>query len=117
MGILDGDSLSSVIGAAFKGLYATGKLHIVTKDGSGQVVLPETFTDYDCSLQQDRYSAFVRANAGIPDKDSRFLILQSGMTVTPTVDDELTFAGKRWRVRTVDQDPARSYWDCRVTPR
>jgi hypothetical protein len=109
MDLLDG-SLRAVFGAALAPLLPDGTLHVVAKDANGQVVLPPIFANRPVKGHRDELSDRQRADWGVPDRAVRLVVLQAGITMAPTPDDEITLAGVRWRISTVDCDPAGAAW-------
>lgn len=109
MGLLDG-GLQRIFGAAFAPLYLAGTLHRIGKDADGQIVRPVTWADVPIRGQQDDYSDSLRAEGKVPDGAVRLIVLQAGITAEPTTDDEITLAGKRWRISNIGRDPAAAAW-------
>lgn len=69
--------------------------------------------DYTCRAYRESYSAFYRAQAGIPDSDCRIVVLARSLSVTPQVDDMIYLQAQWWQVRAVDTDPATAIYDLR----
>ncbi|MFE0754172.1 hypothetical protein ACFW16_09485 [Inquilinus sp. NPDC058860] len=109
MSLLDGP-LRTVFGAVFAPLLPDGTLHVVAKDADGQVILPPTFADVPVKGHRDQAGDRQRADWGIPDQAARLIVLQAGVVAAPTVDDEITLAGGRWRIGSVERDPAGAAW-------
>jgi len=109
MALLDG-SLRAVFGAAFAPLLLDGVLHVVVKDADGGVILPPTFADVPVKGHRDEADDKQRADWGVPDRAVRLIVLQAGVAAAPTLDDEITLAGSRWRIGTVERDPAGAVW-------
>ncbi|MGK9234529.1 hypothetical protein KXS07_26890 [Inquilinus limosus] len=109
MPLLDG-TLRAVFGAAFAPLLLDGTLHVVAKDADGRVILPPAFADVPVKGHRDQADDRQRADWGIPDGGARLVVLQAGVPAEPTADDEITLAGGRWRISTVERDPAGAAW-------
>jgi hypothetical protein len=109
MPLFDGH-FRTVFGAAFAPLLLDGALHVVAKDAAGQVILPPAFADAPIKGHRDESSDRQRADWTIPDRAARLIVLQAGVAAAPTPDDEITLAGGRWRISTVEQDPAGAAW-------
>jgi hypothetical protein len=109
MSLFDGH-FRTVFGAAFAPLLPDGTLHVAAKDADGQVILPPAFTPVSIKGHRDEAGDRQRADWNIPDRAARLIVLQAGVAATPTPDDEITLAGGRWRISTVEQDPAGAAW-------
>ncbi|MGL4968462.1 MAG: hypothetical protein ACRC67_45035 [Inquilinus sp.] len=109
MSLLNGP-LRAVFGAAFAPLLLDGTLHVAAKDADGQVILPPVFADLPVKGHRDEVGDRQRADWGIPDRAARLIVLQADVTPEPTADDEITLAGGRWRIGTVERDPAGAAW-------
>lgn len=109
MSLLDGP-LRVVFGAAFAPLLLDGTLHVAAKDTDGGMILPPVFADVPVKGHRDEIGDLQRADWGVPDRAVRLIVLQAGVAATPTLDDEITLAGGRWRISTVDSDPAGAAW-------
>lgn len=109
MGLLDG-GLQAIFGAAFAPIYLSGTLHRIGKDGSGAIIKPVAWTDVAIKGQRDDYTDLQRADWNIPQKAVRLIVLQAGVPAEPTADDEITLAGRRWRISNISRDPASAAW-------
>jgi hypothetical protein len=109
MSLLDG-SLRAVFGAAFAPLLLDGTLHVAVKDADGGMILPPVFIDVPVKGHRDEIGDRQRADWGVPDRAVRLIVLQAGVAAAPTLDDKITLAGGRWRIGTVDSDPAGAAW-------
>ena len=109
MPLLDG-AIRAVFGAAFAPLLLDGTLHVAAKDADGQVILPPVFADLPVKGHRDEVGDRQRADWNIPDRAARLIVLQAGLASEPTPDDEITLAGGRWRIGTVERDPAGAAW-------
>lgn len=110
MGLLDG-GIQQLFGTVFSGLYLNGTWIVKAMVDNGKGGYTQTTTPKPMKYQQDEYSDFQKALAGIPTTDVRLLILQHGAGFTPSKDDKFTMDGVTY-FRCVDftQDPAKSYW-------
>lgn len=59
----------------------------------------------------DTYSAFHKAQAGIPETDVKILIIAGSLSTTPKKNDEIKFRDKWYKSRAVDTDPANATWE------
>jgi hypothetical protein len=109
MSLLDGP-LRAVFGAAFAPLLLGGTLHVAARDADGGMILPPVFADVPVKGHRDEIGDRQRADWGIPDRAVRLIVLQAGVAAAPTLDDEITLAGGRWRISTVECDPAGAAW-------
>lgn len=110
MGLLDTRRLQAIFGAIFAPLYAAGTLHIIGRDANGRIIKPVTWTDLPIRGQLDSGSDQQRADWAIPGQMVQVIVLQAGVPVAPTPDDEMTLAGRRWRISGVSRDPADTAW-------
>lgn len=99
-----------VFGAAFAPLLLDGTLHVAAKDAGGRLILPPAFADVPVRGHRDEVGDRQRADLGIPDRAARLIVLQACVAAAPTLDDEITLAGGRWRIGAVDHDPAGAAW-------
>jgi hypothetical protein len=108
-------SFAGLFGAALAGLYENATLHRRASPsyGDGGAITGGTPQTFSCKAQPQAMTERMRMADGYADTDQRIFILASTLATTPTTDDELTLAGTRWGIASVDQDPARSYWDIR----
>lgn len=121
MGILDGTIAESIY-AGFKGKLLVGIIRQQVTPDSGSLDAkgdPIELDPVDTPVEGfvDEYSAFFRAQAGIPDTDLKVCIFaKSAPAITPTKDDMVRFtqAGvETWyQLRRADTDPARALWTC-----
>ncbi|KGM34991.1 hypothetical protein [Inquilinus limosus] len=109
MSLLDG-ALQAMFGAAFGPLLLDGTLHVAAKDAEGGMILPPVFVDVPVKGHRDELGDRQRADWGIPDRAVRLVVLQANVAAEPTPDDEITLAGGRWRIGTVERDPAGAAW-------
>lgn len=126
MSLLDG-SLAQSIYDAFKGQLLTGKLrkHAIPSSGAldraGDPIDPPAPTDYDFEGFIDQFSAFTRAQAGIPDTDLKLCFFGKSLPagLKPEKDDiaQITgpagsiYYGKWYQVRNGAIDPAGALWE------
>lgn len=115
MALLTGD-IAKAIFNGFKGLLLTGELRRVTPssavDEYGDPLAP-TISYTAIEGFTSRYSAYYKAQAGIPDTDLKVSIFaQSAPALTPNKDDKVTFQNRWYQIRAVDVDPATALWVC-----
>lgn len=118
MGLLDGQ-IADLVYAGFKGKLLSGTL---SKDAPGGTLdslgdpTTETTTGYACQGFVDGYSDMYRAQAGIPQEDSKVSIFAKSLPagVRPGKDDRVTIGGDIWQIRNVKTDPATALWECQA---
>lgn len=117
MSLLDG-GMAEAFGEIFGGEYIAGQLLPVTLTKVSGGKLEETLGALlPCLYQPERTTQAMRESQGYTQLDTRFFVLQAGVTAGPLKDWELIDKnGARWAVQSVDQDPARSYWDLHTRP-
>lgn len=116
MGLLDGD-IAKAIFAGFKGRLLKGTLRKETTSGVDEYgdALVSTPVTYSIEGFTDEYTAFYKAQAGIPDTDLKACFFaESAPGVTPGKDDKIKFRSTWYQVREVDTDPATALWICRA---
>lgn len=123
MGLLDGN-LATAIYKGFKGKLLVGIIRQHTTPDSGSLDAlgdPIEIDPVDTAMEGfvDGYSAFYRAQAGIPETDMKVCIFaKSCPSVTPSKDDLVRFtqAGVQtwYQVRAVAVDPALALWECQA---
>lgn len=59
----------------------------------------------------DTYSAFYKAQAGIPESDVKILIIAGSLSITPRKDDQIQFRGVWYKVRKLGTDPGIATWE------
>jgi hypothetical protein len=107
--LLEG-ALAKAIYQGFKGKLLKGVLTRTTPGGTLDAngdptsVTPSTFTFEGFA---ENFTAFYRAQAGIPDGDVSILILAQSIGTVPNKDDRVTLRGATYQLRKqVEQDPA-----------
>lgn len=107
--LLEGQ-LAKQIFAGFKGKLLSGSLtRMVPGGGLDAFGDPVTSTpqSYPCEGFVEAFSAFYRAQAGIPDTDVSILIFAESIGTVPNNDDIVTFRNVRYQIRkTLEIDPA-----------
>ena len=79
---------------------------------------PSSTVSYPFEGFVDTYSAFVRAQAGIPDTDAKVCILGANLPkgVVPRQGDRITLGGQRFQaVRLTNVDPAGALYEVQST--
>ncbi|HTH10775.1 MAG TPA: hypothetical protein VMA55_14505 [Acidovorax sp.] len=116
MSLLDG-GIERIFGTAFGALYLDATLH---RDGTepqydaeGNIIGYNGGADVPCKAQVDAATYAMRQAEGFSEGDCRLLILSAGLGVEVTTDFQVTVAGKRWMVASVDRDAANSHYVCR----
>lgn len=115
MGLLDG-GIARTFGAVFSSIYLDGTLHRITKTSNGRGGWNATFADTPIKGQRDACTESMRREEGYTERDVRLIVLTRGVTGDITTDDEITLAGARWSVQSVDKDTASSHWVLRGRP-
>lgn len=110
MGALDG-GIRAVFGQAFGSLYLPATLIRVTltEDGMGGYLPPVT-ESIPARGQLDNADKTMRETPGFVETDMKIILLQSGLAVTPTTDDEIIIRGITWQIFRIRRDPADSQW-------
>ena len=115
MGLLTG-ALAKAIFAGFKGKLLKGELRREIKSGGldeygDPIVVEPVYFSVEGFV--DRYNAFYRASAGIPETDLLVSIFsQSSPGLTPRKDDKVLFNGVWYQLKTVGTDPATALFEC-----
>lgn len=109
MALLDGQ-IRNAIASGFAGRLLKGTLTRTTPGGGldkyGDPISPTT-TTYPCEGFVENFSAFYRAQAGIPDTDVKILLIAGLIDTVPQKDDRVTFRGTVYQIRRVlEIDPA-----------
>jgi hypothetical protein len=104
---------SQIAKAIYKGFKGKLLKGVLTRNVPGGTL--DAFGDPVASSAQtfafegfaENFTAFYRANAGIPDGDVSILILAQSVKTVPTKDDRVTIRGAVYQLRQqVEQDPA-----------
>lgn len=118
MGLLDGDDLQAFLGSALAGLYEDGTAEFwgfsTTRNVSTGTFPMTKSGEEACKVQRDACTEAQKREDGYTATDVRLLVLQYGLSGEITADCRVVYRGDTYRVMSVDQDPARSYWDCRA---
>lgn len=112
-------SFAGLFGAALAGTYEDAVLRRRASPSysTGGRLSADAPADFPCKAQMQQMTERMRMAAGYTDTDQRIFILASTLATVPTTDDEIELLGQRWGIASVDQDPARAYWDLRGTRR
>lgn len=109
MALLDGQ-IRNAIAAGFKGRLLKGTLtRTVASDERDRFGDPVSVTEqtFPCEGFVENFSAFYRAQAGIPDTDVKILLIGGLINTVPTKDDRVTFRGATYQIRRIENiDPA-----------
>lgn len=114
---LDPSQLRKKLAAGFKGKLLTGALTRPTASTVNEYgdEVPGAPLVFSVQGAADQYSAYYRATAGIPQTDSKVIII-AGLTTPqtePQKDDYIQFPNfPLFQVREVMTDPARAHYDC-----
>lgn len=119
MALLAGDAIQSLFGSVLGSvLYENARLESWAKSS---VRDPATGTfpyalsaQADCKVQMDACTEAQRGQDGYAVGDVRFMVLQSDLPTQVNTDSRIAYRGQTYLVMSVEQDPARVYWDCRA---
>jgi hypothetical protein len=104
--------LSGVFAAAFSPIYEDAVLHRrVLSDTNGSISAAET--DHPCKAQLDSATEAMRRAEGFAETDQRIIVLRGTLDIDPGTDDEISLAGRRWKIAGLAADPARTHWELR----
>ena len=98
----------------FKGRLLTGILRRATFSGVVDSLgdpTEKTYTTYNLEGFVDTYSAFYKAQAGIPESDVKLLIIAGSLAIAPRKDDQVRFRGVWYQVRRLGTDPGIATWE------
>lgn len=70
-----------------------------------------TYTNFNLEGFVDVYSAFQKAQAGIPESDVKLLIIAGSLSIQPRKDDQVRFRGIWYQVRGLGTDPGIATWE------
>ena len=116
-GLLTG-KIAKAIFKGFKGKLLTGTLrHLTPASGNDEYGDPnsEVLTTFSIEGFTDQYSAFYRAQAGIPETDLKVSIFaQSSPGLVPVKDDTVLFGSTWYQLLTVGIDPAGALYECQA---
>lgn len=115
MGLLDG-GMASIMGAAFGSIYLPATLwrkRAAVRDAGGSITSGGGFDEIACRAMRDSVTERMRLAGGYTDRDVRILVLAASFSGTITTDDEITVAGTRYAVASVDMDPAGAAYELR----
>lgn len=108
MGLLDGGA-QAIIGSVLAGFYLPAILHKLPVDANG-VPTGGAAVDHAIKVQRENWTQNDRSNE-LPANSTKFFILQLNAPSEPTVDDEMTFRGVRYRIAAMPgNDPADICW-------
>lgn len=115
MGFLDGD-IAELFAGVFGSFYLDATLHAGTgdpiyDDATGEIIGYEG-ADMPCKCQVDAATDAMRRAQGFAEGDVRLIVLAQGLPEL-TSDHEVTVQGVRYRLQSVERDPALSHWVCR----
>ncbi len=73
----------------------------------------ETTETEACQALVTDYTAFQRAQAGIPSNERKILVLGHGLSQEPRPGDRIMINGYNWSVIETSRDPAKATYECR----
>lgn len=116
--MLSTNRIQALFGGVLGRIYEGATLEIW---GRSTVRDPETGTFPDVrhsvhpvKVQRDACTEAQREQQGYSAEDVRLMVLQSGLTAVPDTDSRIRYRNGEYRVMSVEEDPARVYWDCRA---
>lgn len=108
------NQIRNEIAKGFKGRLLKGVLRRATNSGTvdsrGDPTL-RTYTTYNMEGFVDVYTAFYKAQAGIPASDVKILIIAGSLSIEPRKDDQVQFRGTWYQVRQLGTDPGIATWE------
>ena len=113
------EALQLLFGRAFPqvGMFCAATLHKATLTKNARKGMDKTFSDHTIQARRANWSQHYMAQNGIPATHIRLYVLQDGVSVPVSQDDEFTFQGSRYcAVGAVKQDGAGTYWDVQAAP-
>lgn len=112
MSLLDAE-IQSLFGSVFGALYLNGNITRVTFTDDGAGGLTENLETSPCKVQRDVCTEAQRLEEGYSATDVRLLILQDGQDPIDTNCRVMVLERMYQLGPIINQDPARSYWECR----
>lgn len=109
------DKLSNAIASGFKNKLLTGTLSRISGETLNEYgdIVSETTTTYSVEGFIDNYSDVYIAQAGIPETDSKVILILGNCETEPLKDDTVSFANwPTMKIRKVKIDPARATAEC-----
>lgn len=106
--------LRNEIYKGFKGRLLTGTLRRAAFSGgvdSRGDPVTKTYTTYPLEGFVDVYSAFQKAQAGIPESDVKILVIAGSLSIDPRKDDQIQLRGTWYQVRRLGTDPGIATWE------
>ena len=68
--------------------------------------------DYSCKAIGESFAETFMVHGVVKNQDRRILILANSLSVTPTVDDRITYGGITYVIIAVEVDAANAVWVC-----
>ncbi len=113
MGLLDGDAVKNILGAAMAPLYASATFHPVTLLDDGEGGWASSTGSVACKAQENVLKEETRLRSGYSDLESQIFILARGFAYEPKTGDKINYKGTVFAVVRAELDPGRSHWVCR----
>lgn len=106
--------LRNAIAKGFKGKLLVGTLTRMVSTGVDENNDPvQTPVVYRVEGFVDDYSAFYRANAGIPENSVKVILIAGNCETEPEKNDFIQFPRyPRYQIRKIMGDPATAHWEC-----
>lgn len=115
--MLEEDDIRDMFAGVLGDLYGPAVLRTMTRSNvrdPATGTFPLSATTTNVRAQRDVCTHKQMAHQGYSEKDVRIMVLQSGVSVRPNTDSEITQGGELFMVMDVDEDPCRVYWDLRA---
>lgn len=109
MASIFGTDIAALIYGAFDNNLPAVTLHKATTTIGSHGEPARVFADHAGQGVRTRWEARLAAQRGYPADAVKILFLQSD-TPAPTVDDEVSIEGQRFRIIGIDQDPVSATW-------
>lgn len=111
------DSLPQEISDALGGDFREGVVLVPARarSGTGQVTTSHTAGPAVRALRVQYDRTYATQN-GIPDTDSRMLVLRHGLAVQIGMDHQVRYEGRDWKIVNISTDPADAVWELQVRP-
>ena len=113
MGLLNGDAIKNVLGAAMAPLYASATFHPVTLLDDGEGGWVSSTGSVPVKAQENVLKEETRLRSGYSDLESQIFILAKGFEYEPKSGDKITYKGTVFAISRAELDPGRSHWVCR----
>lgn len=104
-----GVDIAGIVYSAMSGQLHAATLHKITETLDNYGAPSRVAVDHPAQGVRLQWNATVAMKRGYPADAVKILILQSD-TPAPTITDEISIDGERWRVIDVERDPVDATW-------